>query len=171
MKSQRHLFGLVVLVLGLSVSLPAAALPKSLVPKASFTTLQGKTRTLGAYRGRKLMVWEVATWCGSCVAGLRAMQQHALELQMANVTVILLQVYKNGGYPGMSIHDFVKRFAPALLGMPNWVIGTANADLSKTYNPRHYADIYYLINADGQVAAVNGAPASSFSIIRRFMGE
>lgn len=169
MQLKRRFFGLALFALGLTVALPAAALPQSLVPEASFTSLHGKTQTLGAYRHRKLMVWEVATWCGSCVAGLRAMQQHAPELQMAGVTVILLQVYKNGGYPGPSMHDFVKRFAPKLLSAPNWVIGTANADFSKTYNPKHYADIYYLIDPDGQVTAIKGAPGSTFGTIKQFM--
>lgn len=171
MSLQVKFIGLMFLIVGTAVALPAAAQPKSLVPEASFTTVQGQTKTLGAYRNRKLMVWEVATWCGSCVVGLRAMQKHALELQMANITLILLQVYKNGGYPGLPMGEFVKRFAPSLLNSPNWVIGTANANFAKTYNPKHYADIYYLINADGKVAAVNGAPGSSFSTIKRFMGQ
>ncbi|MGH8226155.1 MAG: TlpA family protein disulfide reductase [Gammaproteobacteria bacterium] len=169
MTLQRRFLGLALVVLGLAVALPAGALPNSLVPDASFTTLQGKVQTLGAYRHRKLMVWEVATWCGSCVAGLQAMQRHALELRMAGVTVILLQVYKNGGYPGLPMKDFVKHFAPALLDHPGWVIGTANADFSKIYNPKHYADIYYLIDADGKVAAIDSAPGSSFPTIKRFM--
>lgn len=171
MAMQRRFLGVAFLVLGLSVALPAVALPHSLVPQASFTTIQGKTQMLGAYRHRKLMIWEVATWCGSCVAGLRAMQQHALELRMAGVTVILLQVYKNGGYPGATMHDFVKQFAPNLLNSPGWVIGTTNADFSKIYNPKHYADIYYLIDADGKVAAIDSAPGSSFPTIKRFMAR
>jgi len=168
---KRRFFGLALLALGLTVALPAAALPKSLVPEASFTTLQGKTQTLGAYRHRKLMVWEVASWCGSCAAGLRVMQQHAAELKKAGVTVILLQVYKNGGYPGASMHDLVKRFAPKLLSASNWVIGIANADFAKIYNPGHYADIYYLIDPDGKVAAIQSAPGSTYPTIRRFIGQ
>lgn len=171
MAIQRRFLSVAFLVLGLSVALPAAAFPHALVPEASFTTVRGKAQTLNNYRHRKLMIWEVATWCGSCVAGLQAMQQHASELQMAGVTVILLQVYKNGGYPGMSIRNFVKRFAPNLLNAPNWVIGTAHADFSKIYNPKHYADLYYLIDADGKIAAINSAPGSSFPTIKQFMAR
>ena len=171
MTPRYKLIALVLLLAGAFLSFPAVAFPTSLIPDASFTTLQGKTQTLGAYRNRKLMVWEVATWCRSCIAGLRAMQRHALELQMADITIILLRVYKNGGYPGLSIHDFVKRFAPGLLDAPNWVMGTANANFSKIYNSRHYPDIYYLINRQGKVIAVSSAPGATFATIRKFMGE
>lgn len=172
MRLQGWFRGILSLTFGLMAALPAAAaLPKSWVADASFTTLHGQTKTLSAYRHHKLMVWEVATWCGSCVAGLQAMQQHALELEMSGVTVILLQVYQDDGYNGIPMRQFVRRFAPGLLKMPNWIIGTANADFSKIYNPEHYADIYYLFDTNGQVSTVSSAPGATFATIKKFMDK
>lgn len=161
------------LVLGLALTAllanPAAmagSLPQA--PAAPYTTAGGQTRSTAQLKGHKTMVWLLSTWCGSCAAGLQAMADHADQIEKAGLHVVVLRNYQNGGYPGMDIRSFVDRVAPKLLKEPGWTFGKASMQLDYAYNRRHYPDIYFLINASGQVQAVNGAPAATMDRILRF---
>jgi len=152
------------------VALPASAqLPRTLIPGITFTTAAGLQKSFGNYQHEKLMIWQVATWCGSCAAGLHVLDEHRAELKKAGLRVILLRMYQDGGYPGMSITQFVNRVAPSLWQQANWVIGDASASFARTYNPKKYPDIYYLINQKGVVVAINGAPSATYGLIKKFM--
>jgi len=147
----------------------APGLP-ALAPAAKFETGAG-TRSLAEFRGRKVMLWMYSTWCSSCAAGLDALEAHQRSLKRAGVEVIALQNFQNGGYPGPSPRKFVERFARALLAAPNWIFGTVPEAMAKRYNPRRYPDIYFLIDEQGMVRAIEGAPGATMDQILRFVED
>lgn len=131
----------------------------------------GKTINLSAYRGRPVMVWQVATWCGSCQAGLRMFLQNHSMIDQSDIQVVVLRDYKNGGYPGIGITQFAQQVAPALLHDPHFIFGDDSENLYQLYNPQHYVDIYELIDPDGQVNVVSSAPSATFEKISDFILE
>ncbi len=170
MLSKSKSLSVLLFLCGLIVALPASArLPRTLIPEVTFTTAAGLHKSFGNYQHEKLLIWQVATWCGSCAAGLHVLDEHSAELEKAGLKVILLRMYQDGGYPGMSITQFVNRVAPSLLHQSNWVIGDASASFARTYNPKKYPDIYYLIDRNGVVVAINGAPSATYGLISKFM--
>lgn len=130
----------------------------------------GQQRSLNEFRGRKVMLWLFSTWCSSCAVGLEALVENQQRLERAGLQILALQNYKNGGYPGPSINEFIDQYGPAVLNASNWVIGEVPAEMAEQYNPRGYPDIYFLIDEAGMVRAIQGAPASSISTILRFAG-
>lgn len=137
-----------------------------LAPVASFASLDGATTTLASFRGKKVMLWLVATWCSSCSAGAQVLASHINDI--SGLTVIALQTYKNDGYPGPNMKEFATASAPKTLTNKNWVFGYITKASSAIYNPTHYADIYYLIDAKGVVRVISGAPAATLSTITAF---
>lgn len=130
---------------------------------------RGHTIRIGTYRGHPLMIWEVATWCGSCRAGLKAFADHQALIDKSDLKILVLRDYKNGGYPGITIRKFAKEVAPRLLGDPHFVFGNATQALATAYNPRHYVDIYQLVTQSGKIAAVSSTPSVTFKRIETFV--
>ncbi|MFT2095084.1 TlpA family protein disulfide reductase [Acidiphilium multivorum] len=141
-----------------------------MAPNAPFL-MQGHRVRLATYRGQPLMIWEVATWCGSCKAGLRAFVHHEALIDKSNLKIIVLRDYKNGGYPGITIEKFAAQVAPALLKDPHFVFGDATKQLATAYNPHHYVDIYQLIDAQNQIVTTSSAPSVTFGKIERFIAS
>ncbi|HQU07680.1 MAG: hypothetical protein B7X04_01860 [Parcubacteria group bacterium 21-54-25] len=136
-------------------------------PAASFINLQGTTVKLSSFKGKKVLFWFISTWCSSCSEGARVLAQN--ESTLGNLTIIPVETYHNDGYPGPSINSFIQTSAPATLTNPQWVWGRVTASTtSSIYNPDHYADIYYLIDAQGVVRAISGSPAATTATIRAF---
>jgi len=146
----------------------ASGLPAP-APAATFQT-RGGPRTLAGYRGKKTMLWMFSTWCSSCAAAFDALSRKRSALAKAGLQVIALQNFENGGYPGPSLREFVERFGRPLLDAPNWTFGEVPARMAKTYNPRRYPDIYFLIDEKGMVQAMEGAPGATMATITRFVG-
>lgn len=141
-----------------------------MAPNAPFL-MQGHRVQLAAYRGQPLMIWEVATWCGSCKAGLKAFVHHDALIDKSNLKIIVLRDYKNGGYPGITIEKFAAQVAPALLKDPHFVFGDATKELATAYNPHHYVDIYQLIDARNQIVTTSSAPSVTFGRIEHFIAS
>src|SRR5487761_326568 len=82
----------------------AHAKPKAgtTAPAATFMS-QGKSVSLAAYHGQKVMLWLFSTWCPSCQAGLAACAQEQKTLATGHVHLIVLENYQNGGYSGPSM--------------------------------------------------------------------
>lgn len=139
-------------------------------PDATFRS-NGHLVKLATYRGHKLMIWEVATWCGSCKAGLKALAHHQALIDRSNLTVVVLRDYKNGGYPGIAIEKFAAQVAPSLLKDRHFVFGDATKELATAYDPRHYVDIYQLIDARNQIVTTSAAPSVTFGKIEHFMAS
>ncbi len=131
--------------------------------------VNGKTMSLESLKGQPVMVWQVATWCGSCAVGLKTMAQNLALIHASNLKVIVLRDYKNGGYPGDDMDKFVAANAPALLHDPHFIIGEDTEELFNRYNPHHYVDVYTLIGSNGQIAAVSSAPSMTFGKIKQFI--
>lgn len=158
---------LVPVILALLPAAATAAATDRAMPGATFQTVDGRTLSTNSFKGRPTMLWLLSTWCGSCAAGLRAMAAKEPELERTGLRVVVLRNYKNGGYPGMSTGDFVKR----VLSTPppkDWIFGQASRQLDKAYNAKHYPDIYFLIGRDGTVDAVDSAPSATIDRILAF---
>lgn len=148
---------------------PPASLART-APDAAFRS-QGHIVRLATYRGHKLMIWEVATWCGSCKAGLKALAHHQALIDKSHLKVIVLRDYKNGGYPGITIEKFAAQVAPTLLKDPHFVFGDATRELATAYDPHHYVDIYQLIDARNRIVTTSAAPSVTFGKIEQFMAS
>ena len=148
---------------------PAATKLPVKAPPASFAS-GGKQIPLARYQGKKVMLWMFSTWCGSCAAAFEALVEQQPALAKAGLRVIALKNFQNGGYPGPALQDFLKRFGAPLLKAPNWTFGEVSAEMAARYNPRHYPDIYFLIDEKGMLQAVNGAPGATMSTIKKFAG-
>ena len=137
---------------------------------AGLTFMQaGKPVAVKTYDGRKLMIWQVATWCSSCAAGLRILARHRAEIDAADARVLILRAYKNGGYPGIGIKAFARKAAPALLRDPHFIFGDDTKPLFVRTNPLHEVDFYQLVAANGRVVATDSAPSASWSTIAAFL--
>jgi thiol-disulfide isomerase/thioredoxin len=141
-----------------------------IAPPADFIQ-DGKTVPLAMFKGKKLMIWQVATWCGSCQAGLRVFERQRAVIDHSDLTVLVLRDYKNGGYPGATIQRFVQRAAPGLLHDRHFVFGDASRTLNQLYNPHHYVDIYDLITPGGKIAVQSSAPSATFGKIKAFIAR
>ncbi len=120
------------------------------------------------FRGRPVMLWLFATWCPSCQAGTAAVAQHIRQLKLAGLQVIQLKLYNNLGYPGPSVQEIAKAFAGAARSSPNWMWGEASQEVSYTYDPKGYPDIYFLIDKDGNVRVIDGGPSATINGVLSF---
>lgn len=137
-------------------------------PVASFIS-HGKTISLDTYKGHPIMLWQVATWCGSCRAGLRVFAQNKAMIDKTNVRVIVLRDYKNGGYPGIGITKFATQAAPSLMHDPHFIFGDDTKALYTLYNPHHYVDVYDLISKNRKITTVSSTPSATFGKIKAFI--
>ena len=135
-------------------------------PDVSFTTISGKGVKLSDYKGKKVMLWFFATWCPTCQAGAQALEEN--NNQLGNLQILAVKTYKNAGYNGVSTKDFAQSNVPNSLEYDNWVWGNASQKATQIYNPKNYPDIYYLIDENGNVINVNGAPGATINSIISF---
>lgn len=140
----------------------------ALAPDGGFTTVAGDAGTIASLRGRPTLVWFVATWCSSCQAGTSAMASAIDQFAARGVRVLELEMAGDLGQPGPSIEQFGRQLAGAAYGNPDWTFGVASTGLTNTYNPKGYLDIYYLLDAAGRIAYVNGSPAGT---MRQLLAE
>ncbi|MHB8424018.1 MAG: redoxin family protein [Gammaproteobacteria bacterium] len=158
-----------ILTLAILVPVQAAALAKgATVPAASFLAA-GKPVSVGAYRGHKVILWMFSTWCPTCEASASALAAEQAVLARYGVRVLVLENYKNGGYPGPSIEAFARDHAPDVVHARNWTFGNATRTFAARYNGKGYADIYYLIGADGVIKQVSSAPSATMDTILKFI--
>lgn len=154
---------------------PLASLEKAKVvrgkpaPEAHFTTLGGEDTHLSDFKGQKVMLWLLATWCPSCITGARVLAENNDKL--GNIKIIALKSYGNAGYPGPSIEEFAKSYTPQMLSAENWLWGDASKDTTEIYNPKNYPDIYFLVDENGTLRVINGAPAATLNKIVEFVND
>ena len=138
-------------------------------PEATFRTINNKQVSLSDYRGKKVMLWFLATWCSSCSAGARVLAQNNSKL--GNLTIIAIETYGDAGYQGPPVKEFAQRTDPNLLSMPNWVWGNASQEATAIYNSRNFPDIYFLIDENGILQDVDSAPAATINKIIQFSNK
>ena len=137
-------------------------------PDIDFTATDGNQRRLSEFGGRPVMLWFYASWCPTCQVGTVAVAAKIDRLKQAGVQIIQLQLYDNLGYPGPSIEDFAKRYAGSVTPSSNWHWGQASLEASFTYDPQGYPDIYFLIDRDGIIRAIEPAPNVTMNKIMAF---
>ncbi|HZR11743.1 MAG TPA: redoxin family protein [Acidimicrobiia bacterium] len=134
-------------------------------PDGSFTTIDGQTTSIAALRGKSALVWFVTTYCGSCQAGTQIMADHIDRFAQHHVKVVELQLADNLGGDGPDIATFGRRIANKQFTNPAWLWGTASHALTTTYDPKAFLDVYYLIDARGRIAYVNGSPDATIDTL------
>jgi thiol-disulfide isomerase/thioredoxin len=141
-----------------SSAVPAVGQP---APPGTFTTLAGRTVDIASPQGHPTLVWFVSTWCTSCQAGTQTMADYLPKLAADGVKVDEVELYADLGQSGPTMASFSQQLAGPEATNPDWTFGTSSASLTHTYDPQSYLDIYYLLNAQGQVTYVNGSPGST----------
>ena len=139
------------------------------VPGAGLLTKMDDTqRRLSEFRGRPVMLWLFATWCPTCVAGTIAVAEKFDRLKQTGIQIIQLKLYNDLGYPGTSVAEFANRHARSVFPSPSWLWGEASQKVSFTYDPRGYPDIYFLIDKEGIIRAIEPAPHVTMDKIMAF---
>jgi thiol-disulfide isomerase/thioredoxin len=141
-----------------SAAVPAVGDP---APPGTFTTLAGQTVDVASLKGHPTLVWFVSTWCTSCQAGTQTMAAYLPKLAADGVKVDEVELYADLGQSGPTLDSFSQQLAGPEATNPDWTFGTSSASLTRTYDPQSDLDIYYLLNAQGQVTYVNGSPGST----------
>lgn len=136
-------------------------------PNGTFTTLAGAPGSVASLRGHPTLVWLVTTWCSSCQAGTQLLAQNIAKLQADGVRVVELELYQDLGQAGPSIGNFARIYAGAEATSPDWSWGVSSATLTRTYDPQSGLEIYYLLNAKGQVTYVNAPLVSTMPQLLR----
>ena len=60
------------------------------------------------------------------------------------------------------------RMHPATLAAQNWLWGNASREATNVYNPTNFPDVYFLIDEDGIIRAIDGAPSATLDKIIKF---
>jgi thiol-disulfide isomerase/thioredoxin len=141
-----------------SAAVPAVGKP---APPGTFTTLAGQTVDVASLKGHPTLVWFVSTWCSSCQAGTQTMAAYLPKLAADGVKVEEIELYQDLGQSGPTMTSFARQLAGSEATSPDWTFGTSSASLTRTYDPQSYLDIYYLLNAQGQVTYINSSPGST----------
>ena len=137
------------------------------VSDVSFTA-QSKQHSLAEYKGKKVMLWLFSTWCHTCVASVKAMQKKQTTWKKSGIVIIALRNFDNGGYPGVDMPTYMRKFAPQLKNYDNWITGQASRKMDQILNQKKFPDIYFLIDEKGRVRTVNTAPNISMDVILKF---
>lgn len=158
------------LMLLLCISVASAIANAATVPApvANYTNTLGSQVSTASLKGRPSMLWLLSTWCGSCAAGLQSMNAQAEQIRASGLQLVILRTYRNEGGEGPDVAEFVTKWAPALSQANNVTIGEATSGLEAAYNPRHYPDIYYLIDAQGHIQSADTAPSVTLEKILDF---
>lgn len=140
---------------------PAAPATGRGAPGGTFTLLSGKTLDVASLRGRPALLWFVTTWCSSCQVGTQSMAANIAKFDAAGVPVYEIEVYRDLDQSGPSMTQFSQALAGSELANPDWNFAVSSQALTQSYDPQSYLDIYYLLDANGQVAYVNSSPGAT----------
>lgn len=135
-------------------------------PDATFTTIDGKEMKLSDFKGQKVMFWFLATWCPSCVSASKELDKSNADLE--GIMIIAMKNFGNSGYPGSSIGNFAKKNALNTLQYDNWIWADASQEATLLYNFKGNPDIYFLVDEEGILVDVDGAPAATIGKIKAF---
>ncbi len=136
-------------------------------PEASFTSNQQK-RNMTEFKGKKILLWLFSNWCHTCAAGVKALADRHSVFKQSDMSIIALRNYKNGGYPGPDINDFIQHFSPQAEQTQHWITGEASREMAQRYNAQQYPDIYFLIDAQGIIQEQGTAPGVFINKIVQF---
>lgn len=140
-------------------------------PPGDYTLVDGRSiKVVSSLRGRPALIWFVSTWCSSCEAGTQVMAQNIAAFSRHHVRVVELELARDLGQPGPSIASFGQSLAARAYRNPDWSWGVASSPMTTAYDPRAYLDVYYLLNARGQIVYINGSPSSTMGGLLNAIG-
>ena len=134
----------------------------------AFTTVDGRAYRLSDFRGQPVMLWLFTTWCQTCSAATAAVDENYDRLRQAGLQIIQLKLHENLGYSGPTTKEFAARYAGSRASATGWLWGEASREMSFTYNPNGYSEIYCLIDKDGILRDVAQAPNVTMEKILSF---
>lgn len=139
-------------------------------PEITITTLDGKQLSLSDFRGNPVMFWLIATWCPTCQVGAKVLSEEKMsEIEKYDLKIVVVKIWNNLGYSGPSLEEFGREWVGENFDHPNWIWG---GELSKEdsflYDPRGFPDIYYLIDRNGIIRAIDTAPSATINKIFNF---
>lgn len=143
----------------------------SYAPDFGFRLGNGTPTDLSAFRGNTVLLWLVATWCSSCAQGNIAINQNYQFFKQKGVNVIEVELYKDLGYNGPSITNFVDEYAPSAYSNGTILPGVSGYNMTAAYDPNGYLDIYYLISGSGKVLYISGSPASTLGQLMQMINR
>ncbi len=135
-------------------------------PNTSFLLINGTMQKISDYRGHIVLIYLVATWCSSCIVGTRALAKNIDFFSNNNVTIIELELYKDLGYHGPDINKFINTNVNNISERNRIIRGYATYNMTKLYDAKAYLDLYYLINTNGKIVYVNGAPKETMNLLK-----
>ncbi|GAC1550199.1 MAG: hypothetical protein NVS3B16_24420 [Vulcanimicrobiaceae bacterium] len=137
------------------------------MPAFSYHLLNGRELSPSALRGRRYVLWMVASWCSSCEAGSGVVGQHIAALRNRGILVVEMRLANDLGAPGPGLQQFQKSVGMNAAS-PNWYWGELSEKQTLALDSKGYPDIYYLVDSDGKVAAIAGNPAVTWDRIASF---
>lgn len=130
-------------------------------PNTPFYFANGTESNVSSYKGKEIVLWFVATWCGGCAQGDEMLNSNYSAFKDKGVKVIELELYKDLGYQGENITGFVSGFAPQAYLSNAVMPAYASYNMTLAYDPNGYLDIYYLISPSGRILYTNSPLAST----------
>jgi hypothetical protein len=138
------------------------------------TQLDGRSTTLRAFAGRRLMVWFVANGCAGCAASIPAVAHHLPAFARAKVRVLVLGIYGafgQGAQARAQLTSFGRSAADGRFADPAWTWGLASAGLTSAYDPGGVPDEYFLLDRAGRTVYRGSVPASTMGALLRQLKE
>ena len=144
--------------------------PGNAAPSFTYRLLNGHRLSPSELRGHPYMLWLVASWCPSCKTGSGVIADHIDFLRSHGVRIIELQLADDLGASGPGLQSFQKAVG-ARANSPNWYWGAADQTQTLALDSEGLPDIYYLVSANGTIAAVVSArgPATTWDTIEHFV--
>lgn len=122
-----------------------------LAPDIPLTLTNGTTIRLSDLRPHPVLLWFVATWCSSCAESAYYLNsQYYQMLHSKGVVIITVELYDDLNVSGPSISQFAQQYGGGL-GKPGWFYATSDWEATRTYDPKAYLDVFYLINGQGVI--------------------
>ncbi len=136
-------------------------------PNGNFTLLNGSTVNVNNYKGKTILIWLMTTWCSSCAQSTATIANNMTFFKDHKVKVFEIENYKDLGQNGMAIGPFIYYYAHNSSGANEIVGGISSKNLTFTYNPKGYLDIYYLIAPNGTIYYINGSPVVTINYLKQ----
>ena len=141
-------------------------------PEITFTTLDGEEISLSDFRGNPVMLWLIATWCLTCQVGAKVLSEEKMsDIEKYDLKIIVLKLWNNLGYSGPSLEEFGREWVGENFNNDNWIWAEADRETSFLYDPRGLPDIYYLIDKEGVIRAIDTAPSATLNKIFNFAAQ
>ena len=131
----------------------------SKAPDYNFLLDNGSYADLSRYKGHTTLLWFVATWCSTCAQGNQVLNQNYQFFKSRGIKIVELEMYNDLGYQGPAITNFVSSYAPNAYSNNTVIPALAGYNMTASYDPKGYLDIYYLISPNGTVLYINGSPS------------